>query len=81
MNDSNLIHDPAIADDDNAKSEYIFGNIRNARAETGNHVHISDGVVAFAIAPPFFEQDENQEYRNGDEQNFAVGFHIATVMA
>ncbi len=55
MDDSNLLYQPAIGNDGNGETEYIFGNIGNATAKAGDHIHIADSVIMFSPAPPFFK--------------------------
>lgn len=55
MNDCNLLHQPAIGNDGNGETKYIFCDIGNATAEAGNHVHIADSIFLFSPAPPFFK--------------------------
>lgn len=74
--DGHMLQHEGIDADGNGKTEYILGNIGNAAAEGGYHVHIADGILSFVPAPPFFKKYQRQEGRHGNQQYLAVGFHF-----
>jgi hypothetical protein len=55
MNNGHVLYHPTVADDGNAESDHIFGNIGDTTAKAADHIIMPDSIEAFAPSPPFFK--------------------------
>lgn len=65
--DGQVFEHKRIDADGDGKAENIFGNVGNAAAEGGDHVHIADGIKSFAPAIPFFKKYQNEKGGHGNQ--------------
>ena len=66
VSDRNFIYEPTISNNSNANTKYIFYNIGNSTAKTGNTVKPTDYIEALAPLYNFFNKEKKEEKRNGD---------------
>ena len=66
VNDRNFIYQPAISNDRNTDTKYIFYNIGNAATKTGNTVKPPNYIEALTPLHNFFNQEKKEKERNGD---------------
>ena len=65
--DGKVLQHKRIDADGDGEAKHIFGNVGNAAAEGGDHVHIADGIKTFAPAIPFFKKYEQEKGGHGNQ--------------
>ena len=66
MKNGNFIHQPAVSNNCNANTKYIFYNISNSAAETGNTVKSANNMKPLFPFYNFFNYKEKEKERNRD---------------